>query len=245
MTNKHVDVTKMSTETGISVELIKLGLGLPLEGSCSATTAKEAQTLYHHQKPEAKVLILQTWNELSKKEVEAAVTLKEVKDAYHASPHGSRIRIVALYKWISLALTVTDIRGAYDASPCNSKAQRLAVKKWNKLSKKEVEAGVTLEEVKATYYTAPEGSEAQAIALYEWIRLVTTPGEATEAYHVTGEDTKAQRLACQIWNELSKKEVEAAITLEEVQAAYYAAPNDSEAKTLALKKLGDFYTSHS
>jgi len=98
-----VDVEQMAKKTGISKEIIKDYLGLPM--LFGVTTAREAKAAYDAacfiREDEAEA-IMEKWEELSLQEIDEATTIEEVKAAYDNAPYNppfrSEVRIAAVRK---------------------------------------------------------------------------------------------------------------------------------------------------
>jgi|GEM_PF-3229249 hypothetical protein len=126
-----VDVKRMSEKTDISIERIKLALGLETEVECDVshlTTAKEAkQALEDPLSRNKQALVMRKWQELSAEEVVRISTREQAKEAFGDTPDYSEVEVQAMRRWIELCSTAEEAKSAYNETSDGREEEDLAI----------------------------------------------------------------------------------------------------------------------
>jgi hypothetical protein len=145
---------------------------------------------------------------------------------------------------------VEDARAIYHAIPKDSKEEKVKARKaWSDLCIAEVEKVVTVEDAIAIFKAAPWGTPAKLRSLEKWTELCTTFEELETAYKTSLRRFKWDNPALEKWNAISCVEVHTAMTIEEVQLAFFSSPPApyldrnwcEDSRSRAFSKLLGFY----
>lgn len=97
MERQKWNLEKMSNDSGIPIPVLKTLLGIPLEGVCNATTAKEAENLFAvcEAKTDLEVINFRKW-------VELAPSFEVAFDATKRAPNYLGLKLLAFKKAVEL-----------------------------------------------------------------------------------------------------------------------------------------------
>lgn len=122
-----------------------------------------------------------------------------------------------------------------------SKAITVAFKRWIDLVR-------TSKQAKEVYIRARKGSKEETMALKKLEKLLAkeiktaqTLEQAEEVYDSTLRGSEEMTEAWYKWRGFSAKEVEEAETPEEIERAYHRAPEETEERKAAIRKIASFY----
>jgi hypothetical protein len=238
------------------VELKRLA-ELILDATKAATTAEEAKKIYEMAPEKSyhfrlKIITLKRWEELALQESKVAITAEKAWEAYMKAPNNSEAKNIALQNWKKV-VTLKEAWEAYSESMnmrrgehINHDLNNVALARWLELAFDAIKVAITAKDVEEFYRLAPFNSELKTIARKKLEKLALKECKDT----TTAED--AQKLWCIVrnhpvghevlkkWEKLSLQESYVAKNPKEAWKVYQEAPDDSEAKKVALNKWLEF-----
>lgn len=172
--NDNFDFEKMSRKTGISVDILKTALGVPLDIERGITTMEQAHVAYFKTERGSRDrrVILRKMIEIASTASDLAQLWREsIIDELKSDERAKVMYQCACAKWqvlslkdIELASTFAEAKEAYFNVPLNDDDVRM------KAFEKMLKFATTLDEVQDVYNRAPNIGEAKKLAI---IKLAT------------------------------------------------------------------------
>ncbi len=236
-TKGHFEITRMSLENNIPIFKIRFLLGIEDEKPLSfeLLSAEDAKNTYENAFPGSEYAkgIMAVWEKLSLAEAENAVTIEEAESAYDNAPPKSQAQTLAHEKWDALCLDMVNAATKpeealemFNAAPQDSKSEAAACKKY-------VELCLDFQSMCDFFQQTPIETDYEAWAFEKALELVSHGYEAELLYNA----------ACGIGlqSRAIKKRLDLAVNIEEANAAWKMAPEDSEIEVMCVRKLATFY----
>jgi hypothetical protein len=248
--SESFDIEEMSRKIEVPVFILKERLGIPLSGTCTAITLKEAERAFAaapEGSEESQIAL--------KKRIELASTADEMEEVCEDVLEGSEAAALAVKKWVTLVQTIEEAENAYLGIADDSKHRKVFLGIWLDMVKTPEEAAnvlaavsaddelvtverslhlLTMEVIEDAYSSLTDESKAKSLVGCRWIELVETPIEMKSLIDIFPVGSEEEAAALKRWDILVKEKISFLKTTEEAQAAFQSAPSNSEGERAIL-----------